>query len=86
MTQKCTGEVSENWVDAHTPRRGSAQVVGYNVYSVVNVEIPPEQNSTGAEQHYHKTQAQLVSEAVQQIQSHCKPFGMHPGSTDGYRQ
>ena len=28
--------------DAHTPRRGSAQAVGYDVYSAVNEEIPPE--------------------------------------------
>ena len=28
--------------DAHTPRRGSAQAAGYDVYSAVNEEIPPE--------------------------------------------
>ena len=28
--------------DAHTPHRGSAQAAGYNVYSAVNEEIPPE--------------------------------------------
>ena len=28
--------------DARTPRRGSAQAVGYDVYSAVNEEIPPE--------------------------------------------
>ena len=28
--------------DAHTPRRGSTQAAGYNVYSAVNKEIPPE--------------------------------------------
>ena len=28
--------------DAHTPRRGSAQAVGYDVYLAVNEEIPPE--------------------------------------------
>ena len=29
--------------DAHTPRRGSAQAAGYDVYSAVNAEIPPGQ-------------------------------------------
>ena len=28
--------------DAHTPRRGSAQAAGCDVYSAVNEEIPPE--------------------------------------------
>ena len=28
--------------DAHTPHRGSAQAAGYDVYSAVNEEIPPE--------------------------------------------
>ena len=28
--------------DARTPRRGSAQAAGYNVYSAVTKEIPPE--------------------------------------------
>ena len=28
--------------DAHTPRRGSAQAAGYDVYSAVSGEIPPE--------------------------------------------
>ena len=28
--------------DARTPRRGSAQAAGYDVYSAVNEEIPPE--------------------------------------------
>ena len=27
--------------DAHTPHRGSAQAVGYDVYSAVSGEIPP---------------------------------------------
>ena len=27
--------------DGHTPRRGSAQAVGYDVYSAVRGEIPP---------------------------------------------
>ena len=29
--------------NAHTPRRGSAQVAGYDVYSAVDGEIPPEE-------------------------------------------
>ena len=69
--------------DAHTPRRGSAQAAGYDVYSAVNKEIPPEK-TVFPEQHHHKTRTRLVSEAIQQIRPRSKPFGMHPWRTDGY--
>ena len=70
--------------DARTPQRGSAQAVGYDVYSAVNGEIPTDKTV-----HFLSniiTKPKPVSKAIQQVQPCSKPFGMHPWSTDGYRQ
>ena len=67
--------------NARTPRRGSAQAAGYDVYSTTDREIPPEENSSLPSGADHKTRTGLVSEAVQQIQPSCKKIGGHPWST-----
>ena len=57
--------------DAHTPHRGSAQAVGYDVYLAVNEEISPPEKTV----HSRATSSQ-----------NRKPFGRHPWRTDGYQQ
>ena len=71
--------------DAHTPRRGSAQAAGYDVYSALSAEIP-QRNGSISYQHSHKTRTRLVSEIIQQVQSRCKQLDFHPWSTNGHRQ
>ena len=72
--------------DARTPHRGSAQAAGYDVYLAVSGEIPPNKNIHFPSNIITKPEPCWCLKLYNRSSLAAKPFGMHPWSTDGYRQ